>query len=487
MAESGDVHAPESDSSAESSTDDPTFELAKARVGKTLREKWRLDALLGLGGMAAVYAATHRNGTRAAVKILHSELSLNAPARQRFLWEGHVANAVGHPGAVHILDDDVAEDGSLFLVTELLEGETLEERRLRMGGRMRQEEVLLAFDQVLDVLAAAHAHGIVHRDLKPENLFLTRAGQIKVLDFGIARLREPSNASRLTQIGDSMGTPAYMAPEHARGLWDEVDERSDLWACGASMYHLLSGSVVHDGRTINEQLLEAMTKPASRVTAIAPETALAVADIVDRALAFDKSQRWPDAQTMRYAIGRAYLQLAGVAINEAPLLTVEGAAPDRTFVRLRVGTPRTPENLTTDRPLELPGRRRTLASSSGLRLTAIVIALLVCGVVATAVMSSSSSRGPARSSVSATAASMPPSKLTPTLAPSSPVPPPERLPPPPPEMAATDLPLAHSAPTAQPIAPRTLPTATAEAKPECTPPYVLDPATGKKRWKLECL
>jgi hypothetical protein len=179
--------------------------------------------------------------------------------------------------------------------------------------------------------------------------------------------------------------------------------------------------------------------------------------------------------------------LAGVAINEAPLLTVEGAAPDRTFVRLRVGTPRTPENLTTDRPLELPGRRRTLASSSGLRLTAIVIALLVCGVVATAVMSSSSSRGPARSSVSATAASMPPSKLTPTLAPSSPVPPPERLPPPPPEMAATDLPLAHSAPTAQPIAPRTLPTATAEAKPECTPPYVLDPATGKKRWKLECL
>jgi serine/threonine protein kinase len=164
---------------------------AGARVGTILRGKWRLDSLLGIGGMAAVYAATHRNGTRAAVKVLHEELTTILVARRRFEWEGRVANSVGHPGALQVLDDDVAEDGSLFLVTELLEGETLEDRRLRLGGRLPQDEVLVAFDTVLDVLASAHSNGIVHRDLKPDNLFVTCDGRIKVLDFGIARRSDP--------------------------------------------------------------------------------------------------------------------------------------------------------------------------------------------------------------------------------------------------------------------------------------------------------
>jgi serine/threonine-protein kinase len=309
-------------------------------VGTTLREKWHLDSLLGLGGMAAVYAATHRNGGRAAVKVLHPELSINALARQRFLWEGHVANAVGHPGAVHVIDDDMAEDGALFLVTELLEGETLEGRRLRLGGRIAERDVLLALDQVLDVLEVAHARGVVHRDLKPENLFLTRGGQIKVLDFGIARLRELSAASRLTQVGDSMGTPAYMAPEHARGLWDEVDERSDIWACGASMFHMLSGSVVHDGRTVNEQLLEAMTKPAAPIASAAPQVSASVAAVVDRALAFEKQARWPDAHSMREALRQAYREACGAPIEAAAPLTIDGGAPDCTHVRLRAIAPR---------------------------------------------------------------------------------------------------------------------------------------------------
>ncbi len=109
--------------------------------------------------------------------------------------EGYLANAVGHEGAVKVIDDDVVGDGSLYLVTELLDGETLEERRLRLGGSLSQDEVLLVADQLLDVLVAAHAKGIVHRDLKPENVFLTRRGQVKVLDFGIARLRELSTIS----------------------------------------------------------------------------------------------------------------------------------------------------------------------------------------------------------------------------------------------------------------------------------------------------
>jgi len=107
---------------------DPLLLRAQMRVGTTVRSKWRLDLLLGVGGMATVYAATHRNGSRAAVKILHAELSINAQLRGRFLREGYLANAVGHHGAVKVIDDDIAEDGSLFLVTELLDGETLQDR-----------------------------------------------------------------------------------------------------------------------------------------------------------------------------------------------------------------------------------------------------------------------------------------------------------------------------------------------------------------------
>jgi serine/threonine protein kinase len=107
---------------------------------------------------------------------------------------------------------------SLFLVTELLDGETLEDRRNRFGGRLPEDEVLSVADQLLDVLAAAHAKGVIHPDLKPENVFLTRSGNVKILDFGIARLRELSTATSATRSGVSMGTPSYMAPEQACGL-----------------------------------------------------------------------------------------------------------------------------------------------------------------------------------------------------------------------------------------------------------------------------
>src|SRR5262249_31230490 len=147
------------------------------------------DRLLGIGGMAAVYAATHRNGSRGAIKMLHTEMSIDAEVKRRFLREGYVANAVDHPGTVKVLDDDTAEDGSVFIVMELLEGETLEARADRQGGRIPPGELLPLIDQLLDVLAAAHARGVVHRDIKPENVFVTTAGAVKLLDFGIARLR----------------------------------------------------------------------------------------------------------------------------------------------------------------------------------------------------------------------------------------------------------------------------------------------------------
>jgi serine/threonine-protein kinase len=310
---------------------DPLVLRARARIGTFLRDKWRLDVLLGVGGMAAVYAATHRNGSRAAVKILHTELSINQQVRSRFLREGYVANSVGHDGAVKVIDDDVADDGSLFLVTELLDGETLEERRLRFGGRLSEDEALSIADQLLDVLVAAHAKGVVHRDLKPENVFLTRSGVVKVLDFGIARLRELSTASTATKTGTSMGTPAYMPPEQARGLWDEVDARSDLWAVGATMFCLLTGKLIHGGRTANEQLLEAMTKSAPPLASVLPSTSPNVAQVVDRALAFARDERWHDAHRMQDAVRHTYHDRHGAPLSTAPRLTVPEAVANRTL------------------------------------------------------------------------------------------------------------------------------------------------------------
>src|SRR6185295_5196647 len=160
------------------------------------------------GGMACVYAATHRNGMRGAVKLLHPEFALDEGTRARFLREGYVANRVAHPGAVQVLDDDATEDGTVFLVMELLEGEALRTRAAsRPGGKLEIIEVLNIADQLLDVLAAAHARGIVHRDIKPDNLFWTRDGRLKVLDFGIARALEIEGLSGGTKTGSVIGTP----------------------------------------------------------------------------------------------------------------------------------------------------------------------------------------------------------------------------------------------------------------------------------------
>jgi eukaryotic-like serine/threonine-protein kinase len=295
-------------------SDAPTLR-SRARVGLVLRDKWKLESLLGVGGMAAVYAATHtNNGRRGAIKLLHPELSMNAEVRGRFLREGYAANKVEHPGTVAVLDDDVAEDGSVFLVMELLDGETLEERRER-AGVLPPAEVLFIVEKILDVLAAAHPKGIVHRDLKPENIFLCRDGVVKVLDFGIARVREASSASAgkqtMTNAGP-MGTPAYMPPEQARGRWTDVGPRTDLWAIGATMFTLLTGRLVHEAETVNELLLAAMTKPSPPLASVMPGVSTALAGIVDRALAYAAADRWADAATMQSAVR---LVLRGLAVD----------------------------------------------------------------------------------------------------------------------------------------------------------------------------
>jgi eukaryotic-like serine/threonine-protein kinase len=261
--------------------------------------------------MGTVYAVTHRNRKRFALKMLHPELSVVEDVRLRFLREGYVANTVNHPGAVAVLDDDVAEDGSAFLVMELLEGQSFEALWEAYGRAIPCALLLPLFEQVLSVLAAAHAQGIVHRDIKPANLFLTTSGQVKVLDFGIARLRERDR--KVTQTGAALGTPAFMAPEQARGETGQVTAQTDVWAVGATLFVLLTGRLVHQGATPEQLMINAATCPAPRLREAAPDTPEAVAGVVDRALAFEKLDRWSSASEMQRALSRACLEVGQTA------------------------------------------------------------------------------------------------------------------------------------------------------------------------------
>ena len=314
---------------------------AEQRVGTTLRDKWHLDSLIGLGGMGAVFEATHRNGMRGAVKLLYPERAADEEVRRRFLREGYLANKVDHEGAVRVLDDDEA-DGTVFLVMELLEGMTLEQKALRAGGVLGAEATMLAVDQLLETLAAAHAKGIIHRDLKPANLFVTTAGRIKILDYGIAGLNEPASEARTaTQTGIGMGTPAFMAPEQARGRWDEVDAQSDLWSVGATMFWLLTGTTVHDEGTVQEQIAATFTVPPRPVRSVEPSVPLSLAAVIDRALRLEKKDRWKDARAMRRALRTAYGQIKNEPMPEAAHAprTPEPAGPTLSPPAARMVTP----------------------------------------------------------------------------------------------------------------------------------------------------
>jgi eukaryotic-like serine/threonine-protein kinase len=276
---------------------------ATERVGRVLCGKWRLDRVLDVGGMATVYSATHRNGGRAAIKMLHADRSCLPEVTRRFLHEGYVANAVGHPGVARALDDDVDESGDVFLVMELLEGAPLHVRAAVAGGTLPAEQVLTICDPVLDVLAAAHERGILHRDVKPENIFVTDAGDVKLLDFGIARSPVRSSVTT-TQNGMPLGTPAFMPPEQARGRFDLVGPTSDLWALGATMFTLLTNQVVHSGETAAELIAASMSRPARSLAAVLPDAHPEVVALVDKALASDPALRWTSAREMQQALRR---------------------------------------------------------------------------------------------------------------------------------------------------------------------------------------
>jgi serine/threonine-protein kinase len=264
-----------------------------------------------------------------AVKVLHRELTVEPSVRARFLGEGYATNRVAHPGVVRILDDAVAEDGSVFLVMELLDGETLDARWERGGRRLPVGEVVTYLRDLLDVLVAAHRRGVVHGDLKPENLFITRDGKLKVLDFGVARLRGAAPTGMTP--GFLLGTPAFMPPEQALGRASEVDALSDIWAVGATGFALLTGRFVHGGETVEELLIQAGTQPAPSLRTVSPRLPQSVAAVIDRALAFEKSARWASAHAMRDALPGAEDDTVNIDDEGDEALTWRASPPQMTL------------------------------------------------------------------------------------------------------------------------------------------------------------
>src|SRR5262245_60099915 len=288
---------------------DELEEIAARRIGQRVGD-WNIERVLGVGGMASVFAATRDDGRTAALKILHAEFSEIPEIQKRFLREGPLESALATmaplcDGIPQVLEGGLSDDGVAYMAMELLVGETLTDRLARLGA-LPIDEALSLTDQVLSVLVMAHSHGIIHRDLKPDNLHVGESGRIKVLDFGIARLLDPLPddvgglpEKTATKTGVALGTCDYMAPEQAMGLIGEIDGRTDLFGLGATLFHVLTGRLIHGDLPGSQLLVAAATEPAPPLARMGAEFPAPLCVVVDRSLAFDKTQRYPDATTMR--------------------------------------------------------------------------------------------------------------------------------------------------------------------------------------------
>jgi serine/threonine protein kinase len=284
----------------EASGEQPTSAAEAAQrgglsAGQVLVGRYRLEALLGRGGMGEVWRAVQLPTLRqVAVKLLHSALLHQPDMRRRSLREARVASAINHPNVVEVLDAFELEDGTPALVMPLLEGESLGSL-LSREGQLAVGPLLSVLVPLVSAVAAAHEQHVIHRDLKPDNVFLAREGDatvVKVLDFGIAKLvgDEGSTDSTITGTGTLIGTPCYMAPEQAFGERDQ-DHRVDIYAIGVVAYEALSGCRPVEGENIGHVVKTMLTQATTPLGVVAPTVPARLAALVMKLLARDKQRR----------------------------------------------------------------------------------------------------------------------------------------------------------------------------------------------------
>jgi tRNA A-37 threonylcarbamoyl transferase component Bud32 len=276
------------------------------RAGDVVAAKYRIESVIGEGGMGAVFSASHLlTGKRVALKWMLPELAADTDAVQRFMREAQAAGRIDHPNVVDIYD--VGEhEGSIFLVMEYLHGETLTAAANR--GDLNASQIINLLLPAMRGVAAAHRTGVVHRDLKPDNIFLCSGSdggyrEPKVLDFGISKVSSVGDQMnpRLTRTGAVMGTPYYMSPEQIRGS-SEVDERTDVYAFGVILYEALTGHVPFDADAYSALILEIATGTPKRLRHHRPELPDALERVVLRAMAREPEARYRDVESLAMAL-----------------------------------------------------------------------------------------------------------------------------------------------------------------------------------------
>ena len=310
-------------------------------VGKTLRN-YRITEKLGVGGQGAVYKAVdNKLGRTVVIKVIPPELSSKEANLKRFEREARLASSLDHPNICTIFDLDV-QDGMHFIAMQYVEGKNV--RQLVAGRPLELKSAVLIGLQVADALAAAHSRGIIHRDIKSGNVMVTPAGQVKVLDFGLAKLLDDDQAAHagihrteLTEVGVPYGTATYAAPEQARG--DRVDKRADIFSLGVLLYEMLSGTWPFRGKTtidVRHAVLHDPPRPIAEVrgSAVPPR----LQQIVDRALAKEPKNRFQNMEDIRNELRQALYEIdAGAAayqgIEPEPPRHVGGANPVSRAVR----------------------------------------------------------------------------------------------------------------------------------------------------------
>jgi serine/threonine protein kinase len=313
-------------------------DAARTLLGRTVDRKYHLDVLLGSGGMGSVYKATRLLiGDTVAVKILHSDQLKDPQAIERFRREAQAAARLKHPNVVTIHDFGITESGLAYLVMELVEGDSLRDL-IRRKGSFHAPDAAGIIAQVASALDEAHRHDIVHRDLKPDNIVVTTLPNgihVKVLDFGVARMRDVSaGIGTLTNTGMIVGTPYYMSPEQCMG--EQLDGRSDIYSLGVMLYEMLAGTVPFNAPSLTAVVMQHVTKPPPPLHTINPAITQAVEAVVMHALQKQREMRPPTATDLARELDsaisggvNAQATVVGPGIvNAAPSIpTSPGAAP----------------------------------------------------------------------------------------------------------------------------------------------------------------
>jgi len=352
--------------------------------------------MLGSGASGTVWAAKNELIDReVALKILHPDVATDSVQLQRFFNEAKASGRVRSPSIAEILDLGQAEDGSPFLVFELLHGEGLDQwiARERTLDPRTLTELLIG---VVHALELAHAQGIIHRDLKPANLYAHRGstGQLvlKILDFGISKMVEGNNTAEhmtLTRTGTVVGSPAYMSPEQAAGR-EDIDGRADVWSLGVVLYEALTGTVPHEAPNYNALMVPIMTRDADPSISRRPDLPPTLAAIIDDCLRRERERR-PTTATLAARLEAALLEMQPLgrqAVPTGPHPIAPAALPVSTPQRPSNPSPASHVNTTVSQRYQLTGAAAAADPWAGKFVLIIAAALGVAlGMVALFVLS----------------------------------------------------------------------------------------------------